>query len=178
MSKKASITIDIFSDRRIEDNVPVSKMFLPPEYGRGTRKAFSASAIDGTCAFWIRYRHVCSEARLVSLLRETDVRSLLNEGRKLATAFHETNQIGFGRAMRDLYNKGMRVNALPPWTERVMSERARAGASDRARRAIATRKKNGEDFSAIGRNAVAVRETRRRKAAAEQTSRSEAGERP
>jgi hypothetical protein len=128
-------------------------------FGSDSRRAFIAPTIEGTTLFWIRYRYTANDERLLSQMHLTDALDLMIRARKLATAFGETTATGFGRALLELYNKGLRTNTLDDWPDYFLSEKARATASDRARKGIETRRARGDDFSEASRKGSATRKT-------------------
>jgi len=129
---------------------------LVQSFGADARRAFIAPTVEGTALFWIRYRYQLDEARLLSQLHLTDALELMTRARTLAAANCESIAVGWGRAMLEHYNKGLRANGktiLIDWTEHFLSDKGRAGASDRVRRGMQTRRDRGDDLSELARKA-------------------------
>lgn len=126
-------------------------------FGTRARRAFIQPTVAGMTLFWIRYRYTLTEERLLSQLHTSDALELMSRARILATANNETAAVGFGRAVLELYNKGLSKNALDPWQTSFLSEKARQTAPERQRKGIERRRQRGEDFAATVRKSWETR---------------------
>ena len=86
---------------------------------------FTSETLRGLAAFLSRYREVVDRARLLDILEANGphrmaVKALEQRAVNRAAAPTAT----WGRALRDLYNTGLRKNQLPEWTQLVMGESA------------------------------------------------------
>lgn len=115
---------DVYANYGVETLANVARV-LAAGFGADAKRVMTDQTVIGATAFWIRYGAAVKEARLVEVMNGSDPITLAAEGKKLGVAYGESSATGFGRALRTLYNKGLRTNQLPEWREYVFSPRGK-----------------------------------------------------
>lgn len=119
---------------------------LARAFGQDDR-AYVTTAIMGMAAFVIRYADLMDPKRVVDRLRQTGTDALLRLADQQRHANRVTPDIGWGRALRNIYNERLRSGQLPEWPERVVSAKGRLAIAENARRVNARLKAEGFDYA-------------------------------
>jgi hypothetical protein len=91
--------------------------------GWGTAsRAWTSQSLYGMSGFWNRYRSYANRARLIDIMHQiSPERILQGAGNYLHLSLAQSNQrTGWGMALAEAYNRGMRRNKLPAWDLRVL----------------------------------------------------------
>lgn len=92
----------------------------------GDGAEITGTSIKGLAAFLLRYNGACDRARLLTILQANSPTQMLakaNAWRSLSPSMQEF--AAWGRALRELYNDGLRSRQLPEWEERRQGEAAK-----------------------------------------------------
>lgn len=94
-----------------------------------TPGAYVTNVLNGTAALVARYNDAINERRLVTLLKHNGIDYLMQRASEYRSVRSMT-ETAWGRAMHDLYNRGLRAKGkLGPWEERADSGRRSGGAT-------------------------------------------------
>lgn len=106
----------------------VTQVILALHDGWGKEsRAWITETLRGFSAFWLRYRNVIDQQRLMDIMRLTPPDRVISLARNHQSLVgHGSSSFRYwGVALREIYNKGMRKNQLPEWQDIVLTDEER-----------------------------------------------------